>query len=36
MPENKTIYLVEIQDEKSIKKVRVTDEEMEIVLNIRK
>jgi hypothetical protein len=32
----KTIYLVEIQDEKSIKKVRVADEEMDIIQDFKK
>jgi hypothetical protein len=36
MPGNVRINLVEIQDEKSIKKVRVTDEEMEVIQDITK
>ena len=36
LPHNKTVYLVEIQDEKSIKKIRVTDEDMEVVQELSK
>lgn len=36
MPGQKTIYLVEIQDEKSIKKVRLADDEMEVVQDFKK
>jgi hypothetical protein len=36
LPDSKTVYLVEIQDEKSIKKVRVTDEDMEVVQDLAK
>jgi hypothetical protein len=33
---HKTIYLVEIQDEKSIKKLRVTDDEMDVIQDFQK
>ena len=36
LPMNKTIYLVEVQDEKSIKKIRVADDEMDVIQEFEK
>ena len=36
MVKDKTIYVVEIQDEKSIRKVRVSDDEMEVILEFER
>lgn len=36
LPANRIIYLVEVQDNKSIKKIRVADDEMDVVQDIEK